>query len=181
MLPIGLNAPFAVATGVLGVRLDPYMPFNFVVEIDGLLTGGFQEVRGLESTIETEEYEEGGLNGYVHQLPGRTRYTPLVLSHGLTDLETLYNWYEYISRGVILRRHLTIMLLDHRGLPAMWWDVRDAFPVKWTGPTLNATQGGDVAVEAIELVHRGIYKSQLSRALTAARGAANFAPAVVRP
>lgn len=175
MPPIGLNAAFAVASGALGVRLDPYLPFNFLVEINGLLTGGFREVHGLESAVDVTPYEEGGLNGYVHQLPGRTRYPNLVLSHGLTDLETLYNWYESTTRGVIQRRNVTVMVLDHRRLPAMWWDIRDAYPVKWRGPAFDAMQAADVAVESIEIVHRGIHKSILSRALSAARGLGNLA------
>ena len=42
-IPIGLNAALALATSALGIRLDPYMPFNFLVEMDGLLVGGFKE------------------------------------------------------------------------------------------------------------------------------------------
>lgn len=175
MPPVGLNAAFAVATSALGIRLDPYMPFNFLVEIDGLLTGGFREVEGLESSIELTSHPEGGQNAYVHQLPGRAQFPNLVLSHGLTDLDTLYNWYESAARGVIQRRNMTIMVLDYRRLPAMWWDVRDAFPVKWRGPTLDAASGGEVAVESIEIVHRGIQKPALSRALSAARGLGRLA------
>jgi len=47
-MPFGLNA----SAGALGVRLDPYLGYNFLVEIDGLLAGGFREVRGLESSVE---------------------------------------------------------------------------------------------------------------------------------
>lgn len=175
MPPIGLNAAFAAATSALGIRLDPYMPFNFLVEIDGLLTGGFHEVQGLESSIEVKSHPEGGQNGYIHQLPGRAQYPNLVLSRGLTDLETLYNWYDSAARGVILRRNMTIMVLDYRRLPAMWWDVRDAFPVRWRGPTFNASSSGEVAVESIEIVHRGIQKPALSRSVSATRGLGKLA------
>ena len=171
-MPLGINAVFAAA-GALGVRLDPYHGFNFFVEIDGLLCGGFREVRGLESSVEVKSYAEGGVNGFQHMLPGETRYPNLVLSRGLTDLDTLWGWYDDVSQGIIKRRNLTILLLDARKLPAMWWDVRAALPVKWTGPALNAAST-EVATESIELVHRGITKPTASRVLSATRAAAGL-------
>ncbi len=59
------------AQRLLGIRNDPYMPFNFLVEIEGLLVGGFTEVTGLTVETETEDFREGGVNEYVHKLPGR--------------------------------------------------------------------------------------------------------------
>jgi len=170
MPSLGLNAAFAAASGI-GVRLDPYMPYNFLVELDGLLTGGFREVHGLESSAEIKEYAEGGLNQYLHKIPGEIRYPNLVLSHGLTSISTLWNWYDAVTRGVVVRRNATIMLLDAQRVPVMWWDIRDALPVKWTGPTFDARQGGEVAVESVELIHRGIVRPPASQAASAALGA----------
>jgi phage tail-like protein len=170
-MPLGVNAVFAAASGALGVRLDPYIAYNFLVEIDGLLVGGFREVRGLESNVEVKEYAEGGVNAYLHKIPGETRYPNLVLSRGLTDLDTLWGWYDDVSHGIIQRRNATIMLLDGQRLPVMWWDVRGALPVKWTGPTFNAESGGQVAVESVELVHQGFVKPAMSRMLSAGRAA----------
>ena len=45
----------------------------------------------------------------------------------------------------------------------MWWDFKQAYPVKWSGPDLKADSPA-VAVETIELVHRGISKPELSSA-----------------
>ena len=44
---IGLNAAFSAATSLLGIRNDPYKAYNFLIEIEGLLVGGFSEVTGL--------------------------------------------------------------------------------------------------------------------------------------
>lgn len=169
---IGTNTAFAAVKGLSGGRQDPYQAFNFLVEIDGLLTGGFQKVSGLESHIEVKEYAEGGVNGYLHQIPGTRRYPNLVLTHGLTNIDTLWNWYDSVTRGVVVRRNLTLYLLDAQRVPAMWWDVKDALPVKWSGPTFDAGGGADVAVESVELVHKGITKPVLGRAVSAARGVA---------
>jgi phage tail-like protein len=178
MPALGYNAAFATASS-FGVRLDPHSPFNFLIEIDGLLTGGFQHVEGLESAIETQDYEEGGVNGHVHKIPGKTRYPNLVLAHGLSDVDTLWNWYENTSKGIIQRRNATIMILDRQRIPVMWWDVKEALPVRWIGPTLDARQGNEVAVEAIELVHRGIVKPALSKALSLGRGVAQLTQRIV--
>lgn len=163
-----LSAIFSVATGLAARRLDPYLGFNFLVEIEGLVVGGFSEVSGLESEIEVTEYREGGLNRYQHSLPGPASYPHLVLTRGLTDIDTLWNWYDHVTRGIIRRKNGTIMLLDRRHIPVMWWEFRNAYPVKWSGPQLKA-DSSEVAVEQVELVHEGLRKPMAGKLLAAAR------------
>ena len=171
MPSLGLNAAFAAATNLLGVRNDPYMAFNFMVEIEGMLVGGFSEVTGLQVETVFETYREGGLNEYEHKLAGPTRYpSNLILKHGLTDIETLWSWHQDVTQGKVERKNGTIYLLDRQRLPAMWWDMIGAYPVKWVGPELRA-DSNTVAVETVELVHKGISKPTLSTLLSAARGA----------
>jgi phage tail-like protein len=154
-------------TGVL----QPYQTFNFVVEIEGLLVGGFTEVSGLEGQVEMEEYREGGVNSFVHQLPSRTSHSNLVLSHGLTSMSTLWNWYYDTTQGTIQRRNGTIMLLDAGQVPVMWWNFRNALPVRWTGPAFNAASD-EVGVESLELAHEGLTKPLLGQAVALATGIA---------
>ncbi|MBV9773025.1 MAG: phage tail protein [Gemmatimonadetes bacterium] len=175
MTIVGLNAGFAAATGALNARLDPYTGFDFLVEIEGLLVGGFSEVTGLQVETEVEEYAEGGRNDFVHRLPGRTRYpSNLVLRRGLTDIDALWSWHREVALGRIERRNGTIYLLDRQRVPAMWWDFQDAFPVKWSGPDLRS-DSNTVAVETVELVHRGISRPTESIGLSRARGVASIA------
>jgi phage tail-like protein len=172
---LGLNAVISVGANALGVRLDPYTAYNFLVEIEGLIVGGFTEVTGLQVEVQVEEYREGGLNEYVHKLPGPTRYPQnLVLRHGLTDIDSLWSWHQDVCQGKVQRKNGSIYLLDRLGLPAMWWDFSDAYPIRWTGPELRAANSA-VAVESVELVHRGISKPGLSSALSAVRGAVSVA------
>jgi phage tail-like protein len=172
-VPSGLTGLTAVAGGwVAGaLPLPPYQTFNFAVELEGVLVGGFTEVTGLESTIEVEEYREGGVNGFVHHLPGRTSYSNLTLRHGLTSLGTLWNWYSDTTEGVISRRNGTIMLLNTQQVPVMWWNFRNALPVRWTGPTFNATSD-EVGVEELELTHEGFTTPLLSQTVGLAQGIA---------
>ena len=175
MQKLGLNAAFGAGSSLLGTRLDPYMSYNFVVEIDGLLTGGFTEITGLESEIELEEYQEGGVNTYTHKFPKRTVYPNLVLSHGLTAIDSLWDWYQDVSKGKVKRKNGTIMLLNRQRLPVMWWNFKNAYPVKWVGPQFNANNATEVAVERVELIHQGIDKPMASKALSAAQASAEFA------
>lgn len=169
MATLGINAAFAAGTQLLGIRFDPYMSYNFLIEIDGLLTGGFTEVTGLESEIQLEEYQEGGMNDYVHKFPNRIVYPNLVFSHGLTAIDALWDWYESASKGKIKLRSGTIMLLDPKRLPITWWNFKDAYPIKWVGPQFDASNDTQVAVERVELVHRGISKPALARGLGVVR------------
>ncbi len=174
MIPaLGWNWALALATSEGGLRYDPYLAFNFVVELDGLLVGGFTDVSGLESEVEVEEYREGGRNGFVHKLPRQTTYPNLILSHGLTDIDTLWNWYHNVTQGIVKRKRGTIMLLDRQRLPVVWWDFRNAYPVKWSGPEFRAN-AAETAVEKVELVHEGLTKSRGSQALSLVRGGAQM-------
>jgi phage tail-like protein len=178
MSVLGLNAGAALLGNLLGVRNDPYMAFNYLVEIEGLIVGGFSEVSGL--TVETEVFElrEGGVNEYIHKLPGPTRNpTNLILRRGLTDIESLWSWHQSVTQGKVERKNGSIYLLDRQRLPAMWWNFSQAFPVRWQGPEFRASSNA-IAVETVELVHKGISKPAASSVLSAARGIVGAAASV---
>lgn len=175
MLPLGANAAFAAVTNLLGIRNDPYMGFNFLVEIEGLLVGGFNEVSGIQGEVEIHEYREGGQNEYIHKFVGPTKYsTNLTLKHGVTDIDFLWGWYDDVTKAIdegkaVERKNGSIFLLDRQRIPAMWWNIEAAYPIKWTGPELRA-DSNTVATESVELVHKGIIKPEASRILSAIRG-----------
>jgi len=172
MPSIGPNAAFAAAGRMLGVRLDPYPAFNFFVEIEGILAGGFSECSGLQVETEVKDYAEGGLNDYTHQFRGRTRYVPLVLTHGVTLVDGLWAWHQDLLQGRVQRKNGTVYLLDRNGLPVLWWNFKGALPIKWVGPNLNA-RSSEVAVEKVELVHQGLSRP------TSAAAAAGLAASLI--
>ena len=138
------------------LRVDPYLAFSFLVEIEGLVTGGFTDVDGLQAEIEVKEYREGGQNDYVHKLAGPARYpSNLVLKRGLTDAMTLWQWCQDTLQGDVTRRNGSIVLLDATGQETWRWNFVDAYPVKWSGPSLKA-DSATVAVETLELAHHGL-------------------------
>lgn len=137
---------------------DPFGGFMFRVEIAGITIAGFSEVSGLQAEIEVEDYREGGWNEYMHRLAGPTRYpNNLVLKHGITDVDELWAWHHKAAQGTIERKDVAIVLLDSMGAEAWRWTVSQACPVRWIGPDLRGN-ASEVAVETIELIHRGISK-----------------------
>lgn len=173
MPAIGINAAFTVAGKALGVRLDPYGAYNFLVEIEGIIAGGFTAVSGMDITTEVESIREGGVNDHVHKLPKWTTQTDIVLTKGQTDLDLLWNWYADVIAGKVERKNGSIYLLDDQKLPAMWWDFIEAYPIKWSGPRLDADKSL-VAVESLTLTHHGLTKPVMSQALSAVRAAAGL-------
>src|SRR3954453_3329761 len=116
------------------MRSDPYQACNFVIEIEGLLVGGFTECSGLEVETELFDYREGGVNDYTHRFAGATKSGPLVLKHGLTPSDGLWRWYQMTAVGQVVRRNGTVFLLDSAYGAVIQWDFKDAFPYKWAGP-----------------------------------------------
>jgi phage tail-like protein len=52
-----------------------------------------------------------------------------------------------------------VAIFDLTGTELMRWNFDNAYPVKWSGPALNAT-GDAVAVETLELAHEGMRVGQ---------------------
>ena len=151
----GINAALTQAN----VRPDPFLAYSFLVEIEGLIVGGFSEVSGLQVETEVHDYREGGLNAYVHRFAGPTRYPAnLVLKHGLSLVDTLWRWHHAVAGGTVTRKNGTIYLLGTTRVPVRAWNFADALPVKWSGPELRADSNA-VATETLELVHRGISRA----------------------
>lgn len=138
-------------------KLDPLMSFRFLVEIDGIVTAHASEVTGLQIETETESYEEGGVNDFVHQLPKRTKYQHITLKRGITDRDELWKWYQEVISGDFKRKNGAIVLMDVTGEGKWRWNFEKAYPVKWTGPDLKA-DSSSIAFEAVELAHNGIKK-----------------------
>ncbi len=136
-------------------RTDPVAGFRFVVEVGAQVQGWFTECSGLNVERKVHPQPEGGVNNYVHQLPGRIEQSKITLKHGLAGNE-LWNWFqEGLYDGKVSRRNVSIKLYSTDRQKVKEWTLDKAYPVKWTGPTLNSA-GNEVAVETLELVHHGL-------------------------
>ena len=139
-------------------KKDPYFSFRFLLEIGGLIKGGFSEATGLQAEVETEDYQEGGVNDFVHKLPKTAKYPNVVLKRGMTDSDTLWKWHQKIVNGKIERRKVRIIILGDQGEEILQWEFKEAYPVKWMGADFKA-DNSSVLIETLELVHNGIQKA----------------------
>jgi phage tail-like protein len=116
--------------------------------------GYYTEVSGLTAEIEVMTYNEGGRNDSVHKLPTRMKHPNLVLKRGVTTVKDLEAWLEDSFMGPT-RKEITLTMYNQRLDKIRTWSFKNAYPVKWTGPSFNSGQNA-VATEAIEIVHDGI-------------------------
>jgi phage tail-like protein len=134
---------------------DPLTAFRFMVECESIAIGYFTECSGLKAEVEVFEYQEGGLNDYVHKLPGRRKWTNITLQRGVTSSADMWDWYQDVVAGNTDHRlNLSIILYAPDGERVMQWDVYDAYPVNWEGPSMKS-DGSTVVVEKLELAHNG--------------------------
>lgn len=153
----------------VGLRSDPVKTYNFLVSfvdtsssissgsvpVESVLAAGFSEASGLEMSLEVEEYKEGGRNDMVHKLPTRVTWGNLRFKRGVALSDDLWEWLYGFAEGRGKRRDGLVTLQDDLHQPVRIWQFRRGIPIKWTGPSLNATQS-EVAVEELEVGHEGL-------------------------
>ncbi|HEU4323604.1 MAG TPA: phage tail protein [Roseiflexaceae bacterium] len=142
----------------IGTPRDVYGACRFWVEIDQIVAAAFSECSGLQVETDVFEWEEGGINEYRHRLPGRLKYSNIVLKRGIADQE-LWNWYAQQTQGIIRRRNMSIFLRGYDDRPDAIWNIVYALPIKWIGPNLKSG-AAEVAVETIELIHCGFQRTK---------------------
>ncbi|MHC2842890.1 phage tail protein [Bradyrhizobium diazoefficiens] len=137
-----------------------YRAFQFLVEIDGVSNARFQEVGGLDATIDTVEYREGGDILGTRKFPGQTKHSNLSLKRGYTDDTQLYKWFEDVMTGRTekIRRNISVIQIDMAGQEVLRWNLFQAFPVKYTAPGFNA-KGNDLSIETLEVAYERIEKA----------------------
>jgi phage tail-like protein len=133
----------------------PYRNFNFTVEIEGV-AAGFSEVVVPDAEIEVVEYREGSDKvSSTRKLPGRVSYGDVILRRGIAAGLDLYEWFDAVRNGNLVRRDVRIVLLDAERNPVRSWRLARAYPIKYTGPALNA-KGNDVVIEELVLSCEGL-------------------------
>ena len=133
---------------------DPATGLRFEVKIDGVDVGSFSSCEGLGAEYEIFEYQEGGLNTYVHRLPGQLKYTTIKLTRPVDDSsKQLASWFTK-QRDSVERHTGSITAFDGQGNQIASWNLVDLYPARWTGPGFSL-DGGAVAKETLELAHNG--------------------------
>ena len=137
-------------------RDNPYLNFNFLVDIGLGDDLGFSEAEIPSGEIEVIEYREGAdKSSTARKLPGRATYANVTLKRGVAGRTDLFEWWKSVRDGQVARRNVAITLLDEQRQPVLRWLLRNAWPVKIKASNLNAT-GNDVVIESLELSHEGL-------------------------
>ncbi len=131
------------------------LTLRFEVTIDHKVElGNWTKCEGLTVEWEVQEYREGGLNDYVHRLPGRRKYQNIKLTRPVDPASRdVAAWISKVE-GPNAGHTAQVAILDGEGIPIAVWDVFDVWPTRWTGPNMDVN-GKDVAYETLELAHSG--------------------------
>ena len=143
-------------------RDTPFGAYNFQVEFDGnepsaSALGGFSDVSGLGTEITLMEYRQGNdRENRVRKIPAMNKASDVTLKRGMMGLTNFWEWVNVTRRDPTHKRNVTIALQDEIGNVVLKWRLVNARPMKWTGPTLAAKGGSDVAMEELVLASEGI-------------------------
>lgn len=159
-----------------GIRLDPPLSHNFLVMIvetsspsallksaafslaGDVLFGGFSECTGLDMSMETEKFHQGGENDTERRFPTRITWENLTLKRGVSRVsQSGWDWLYDFGEGKVKRKDGLIVLMDEKHIPHNVWTFKRGLPVKFQGPSLKA-MGNEVAIESLEIAHEGLWQ-----------------------
>jgi phage tail-like protein len=135
----------------------PYPSYNFRVAINNYepdgkaISASFTEVSGLQVEITPIEYRDGTDDTGMRKGRGQRKHPVIVLKRGISGHMRFWEWINRAITGDADRQEGYIALLDEDRNEVMRWLFKNAWPTKYTGPTLNAKENL-VAVETLELV-----------------------------
>ncbi len=139
-------------------RITPYGAFNFVVNFDGGEEfGGFSDVSGIGTEVTVAEYRAGNdKENHVRKVAGVHKVSDVTLKRGIVNFDSLWSWIDATrTAGPAAQKTVAVTLLDEAHNPIRTWLLRGCIPMKYTGATLAAKGGGEVAMEEIVLSAEG--------------------------
>ncbi|HEU4386431.1 MAG TPA: phage tail protein [Blastocatellia bacterium] len=145
-------------------RETPYGAFNFIVNLNSpgvdpeKVLGGFSDVSGIGTEMTIAEYRTGNeKENHVRKVPGIHKVSDVTLKRGIVNSKDLWDWLQDVRKnGPNAKRDVKITLRDEAGNDVESWSLRKVVPMKYTGPTLAAKGGGDVAMEELVLSAEGL-------------------------
>jgi phage tail-like protein len=146
-------------------RDNPYGAFNFIVSLggaqgdgsEGTIIGGFSDCSGLGVDVSYSEYRNGNERvNTVRKVPNTHKNDDITLKRGLVGSDDLFQWVKTVRDGTADPRDVKITMMDEARNAVATFKLHRAQPKKWSGPTLAAKGGGEVAMEELHLVHEGI-------------------------
>jgi phage tail-like protein len=133
---------------------EPALAVCFSVEVGPYKLGSFTGCDGIGCEVVIEQREEGGNNGFVHQLAGRIKYSNVKFTRAVDqDTANVAKWFASLN-GTVARSTAKIVAQAADGTPVYTWSLVGVVPVRWTGPSLS-TDSNKAATETLEIAHHG--------------------------
>lgn len=117
----------------------------------------FSEVSGLDADTDVIEYRHGNSKQYnTIKMPGLQKFGDVTMKRGtFQGSNEFFEWWRSVQLNKIDRRSVTISLLNEEQKPVVTWKLKQAWAKKIT-PTDLKSDGSEVAIESIEVVHEGL-------------------------
>lgn len=137
-------------------RTTPYSAFRFTFHDEsGQIVAGFSDIQGLNSNVKVAEYRTGNdPQNHVTKIPTGHDFENVTLKRGIVDSSTFWAWMnEIYTSGPQAKRTVRIVMQSESNQDVQSWKLTGAFPIKYTGPNLQATPGTEVAMEEWQLAY----------------------------
>lgn len=145
------------------VSEDPLLGFTFQLQLEGAVAGFFAECSGIGSEHELVEQKVVDEMGHelVRKIPGRLKWTDITLKRGITSDMAIWEWRQQAVEGKVkdARKNCTVTMMNRDYTPAAIWHFHNAWPIKVTGPNLQA-DSNDFGVEELTIVHEGMWREK---------------------
>lgn len=136
---------------------------RFYVEMQSTITASFQECSGLGASLETDVFNEGGVNDQKRIMLKGASFDDVTLKRGMTNDIAFLGWASRMFTTLnasgsdisTYRRNINILMFNQAGETVQVWTLIGAVPTKWSGPSFSA-DGSDVAIEELTISYEGL-------------------------
>ncbi len=144
---------------VIGTPRSFHKKFKFVVEIDGVVSAGFQKSSELSVEVANVQYYEGG-SLIPNKSPGRLTFADVTLERGATSDKDLFDWMTQVADAAAnaglnepeFKRNLDIVQQDRDGSTLRRWSLTGAWPVKFVAGDWD-NEADENVIESVTLTY----------------------------
>lgn len=132
----------------------PLPAYSFLATVGGQ-SAGFSEVSGLAIERDTVSYSHGLSHWEGERLityPS-AKHRQLSLKRGVVPGDG--SFFDWLVGSDAEARPMDLSLIDSSGAPKVTWRIKEAIPIRLTGPVLNASSN-EVAIDTLDVMAAGI-------------------------
>jgi phage tail-like protein len=132
----------------------------FAVEVDGLDLAFFTACSGMSLEFEVMEYKnimkKGGVKTTT-KVPGRAKYSEVVLKRGFTPSKDLHDWFKTVTdaKDKVPYKTGAIVVYDRESAEVARFSLLNMWPSKMSVSDLNASTD-EVMIEELTMQHEFI-------------------------